>query len=91
VYEDEDSGKIDVDLGLVNDVTEQLKGRGEDLVRGTTPVDNETEHSNGKFSRGTSSIFERRSSEVESTCSDRHRSLKVPFGNSKHSHTLEPN
>ncbi|KAL7540313.1 hypothetical protein ACHAXR_010015, partial [Thalassiosira sp. AJA248-18] len=39
VYENESSGKLEVDLRLANDVREQHKGSGEDLKSGTTPLD----------------------------------------------------
>ena len=72
VYENEETGKLEVDLGLVNDVREQQNGHGEDLVKGSTSVEG-LESSvmplplpfqrgsepirGGNFSRGTSSVF----------------------------------
>lgn len=53
VYEEEDenAGKLEVDLGLINDVREQQKGGGESL-------DSPVVHARSKdFTRGTSSIF----------------------------------
>ena len=60
VYEDEDSGNLEVALDLVNDVIEQLSGHGENL-KGSTSVhlDEGSSHSTN-FSRGTSSVFKER-------------------------------
>ena len=51
VYENEHTGKLEVDLGLVNDVQEQQKGHGDDLLS-TTPTDDSEKV---QFSRFTSS------------------------------------
>ena len=64
VYEDEDSGNLEVALDLVNDVIEQLSGHGENLkenLKGSTSVhlDEGSSHSTN-FSRGTSSVFKER-------------------------------
>mmetsp|Transcript_7881 Transcript_7881/g.17750 ORF Transcript_7881/g.17750 Transcript_7881/m.17750 type:complete len:592 (+) Transcript_7881:47-1822(+) len=59
VYEDEDkhAGKLEVDLGLVDDVREQRKGHGEELKSGTSLINGASNHSKTDFYRGTSSIF----------------------------------
>lgn len=41
VYENEDTGILEVDLGLVNDVREQRQGHGEDLRQNGSAEDPE--------------------------------------------------
>ena len=60
VYEDEDSGNLEVALDLVNDVIEQLSGHGENLkenLKGSTSVHLDEGSLTTNFSRGTSSVF----------------------------------
>ena len=57
VYEAESSGKLEVDLSLVDDVIEQYKGHGEDLKNTSTPLDGKDSSHSVNYSRGTSSIF----------------------------------
>ena len=64
VYENEKTGRLGVDMRVVNDVREQHKGRGENLHESScAPPSSESNNSqfdsrNGmNFSRGTSSIF----------------------------------
>mmetsp|Transcript_29439 Transcript_29439/g.62539 ORF Transcript_29439/g.62539 Transcript_29439/m.62539 type:complete len:553 (-) Transcript_29439:137-1795(-) len=65
VYENESTGKLEVDLGQVNDVREQHKGSGEDLRSVHTPIDEArnqsgTSETNGEFSRNSSTLFQER-------------------------------
>lgn len=57
VYEDEDSGNLEVALDLVNDVIEQLSGHGENLKGSTSVHLDEGSSLSTNFSRGTSSVF----------------------------------
>ena len=57
VYEDEDSGNLEVALDLVNDVIEQLSGHGENLKESTNDNLDEGSSIGSLFSRGTSSVF----------------------------------
>jgi len=54
LYENEKTGKLEVDVGLVNDVREQVKGSGEELVE--PPSDG---YRSLATRRGTSTIFNR--------------------------------
>ena len=60
VYEDEDSGNLEVALDLVNDVIEQLSGHGENLKGSTSVHPDEGSSHSTNFSRGTSSVFKER-------------------------------
>ena len=60
VYEDEDSGNLEVALDLVNDVIEQLSGHGENLKASTSVLPDEGSSLPTNFSRGTSSVFKPR-------------------------------
>jgi len=60
VYQENDrTGKLKVDMTLRNDVIEQQKGRGEDLISGTVPLNDRSEQLSALRTRGTSSIFKK--------------------------------
>ena len=60
VYQEDDrTGKLKVDMTLRNDVIEQQKGRGEDLISGTIPLNDRSEQLSSLRTRGTSSIFKK--------------------------------
>lgn len=59
VYENDDTGKLEVDLRLANDVREQHGGKGESLDCSDYVEDESSRSLTSSFSRGTSTIFKK--------------------------------
>mmetsp|Transcript_35434 Transcript_35434/g.60199 ORF Transcript_35434/g.60199 Transcript_35434/m.60199 type:complete len:565 (-) Transcript_35434:225-1919(-) len=57
VYENEHTGRLEVNLALTNDVREQHNGGGEDLSTAQSPTGNESTRSS--FRRGSSFLFQK--------------------------------